>query len=287
MLFGQEQPATPLIAALSVSERGGVNVSTVIPLDLARRRADDKLLERYHRSGDRRHRDELVERFMPLAHKLARRYSNHPELLEDLDQVAAIGLINAVDRFDPTRGIAFSTYAVPTIVGELKRYFRDRGWAVRPPRGLQEHVLRVEVAIKQFTSEHNRAPTVPELAAQLTDLTEEDILEALQARHAAYAVSLDTPTTRGDTHTLADQLGTSDHAYAVAEQRVLLEGLQRHLSARDQEILRMRFAEDMTQSEIGAIIGVSQMQISRLIRQSIQHMRIVADTQPSQERAIG
>jgi len=249
-------------------------------LDLARRRADEKLFERYHRSHERRHRDELVLRFMPLAHKLARRYSQNPQMFDDLTQVAAIGLINAVDRFDPSRGLAFSSFAVPTIVGELKRYFRDRGWAVRPPRGLQERVLRVEGVIKQFTSDHNRAPTVPELAERLDDLTEEDVLDALHARRAAHAVSLDQPTTHSeDDATLADQLGSVDSGYALAERRVLLESLQRHLSPRDRAILQMRFVEDMTQAEIGAIVGVSQMQISRLVRQSIQQMSILAGTQ--------
>jgi RNA polymerase sigma-B factor len=247
--------------------------------DPARRRGDEKLFERYRRSGDRRDRDQLVERFLPLARNLARRYSQDPRAYEDIVQVAAIGLINAIERFDSTRGVSFSSYAVPTIAGEIKRYFRDRSWTVRPPRDLQERVLRVDAATKQFSSGHSRAPTVSELAERLDDLSQEDVLEALYARRAASALSLDTPATQDDdTNTLGERLGTTDGGYALVEQRVLLDSLQRALTTRERAILQMRFVEDMTQAEIGAAVGLSQMQISRLLRQSIDHMSTIART---------
>ena len=145
-----------------------------------RERATGELLARYHRTGDQRDRDAIVERFMPLARRLAGRYNRRPDSLDDLTQVAALALVKAVDRFDPTRGIAFSSYAVPTIVGEIKRHFRDHGWAVRPPRALAERALRVEAVSREFAVEHQRAPTVAELCAQ-TELTEEEVLDALHA----------------------------------------------------------------------------------------------------------
>ena len=254
-----------------------ITTSQTPVFDPGRRRGDEKLFERYRRSRSRRDRDQLVERFMPLARNLARRYSQDPRAYEDLVQVAAIGLINAVERFDSTRGVSFSSYAVPTIAGEIKRYFRDRSWAVRPPRRVQEHVLRVDAAAKQSTGEHGRAPTVVELAERLDDLSQEDVLEARYARRAAFALSLDTPATQGeDDTTLADRLGTNDGGYALVEQRVLLDSLQSVLPPRERAIVRMRFLEDMTQAEIGAAVGLSQMQISRLLRQSIHHMSVVA-----------
>ena len=251
----------------------------------SRAREDRLLLRRYHRTRDRRHRDELVERFMPLARKLARRYSRDKESLDDLTQVASVGLLNAIDRFDPARGIAFSSFAVPTITGELKRYFRDHTWAVRPPRALQERALRVDAAIRQFASVHNRAPTVAELTERLDGLGEEDLLEALHARRAASAASLEAPARPqdGDEHTIGDRVGGDDDGFRLAEERVMLDGLLRAVSPRERDILRMRFVDDMTQAEIGALVGVSQMQISRVVRQSVERMRIVAEA--GQERA--
>ncbi len=185
--------------------------------------------------------------------------------------------MKAVDRFDPTRGIAFSSYAVPTIVGEIKRHFRDHAWAVRPPRALAERALRVEAAARQFAVEHHRAPTVAELC-QRTELDEEEVLEALHAGRAANASSLDAPVSQQDegTCSLGERLGSEDDGYGLAEQRVLLEGMLRGVSPRDREILHMRYFEDMTQAQIGAVFGVSQMQVSRLVRNSIERLQIVA-----------
>ncbi len=242
-----------------------------------RARGDRELFARYQRTGSRRDRDAIVERFMPLARRLAGRYNRRSDSLDDLTQVAALALVKAVDRFDPTRGIAFSSYAVPTIVGEIKRHFRDHGWAVRPPRALAERALRVEGAAREFTVEHQRAPTVAELCAQ-TELTEEEVLDALHAGRAASASSLDAPASRQDEGrtSLGDRIGVDDGGYGVVEQRVLLEGLLRGVSPRDREILHMRYFDDMTQAEIGEVFGVSQMQISRLVRNSIERMQVIA-----------
>jgi RNA polymerase sigma-B factor len=249
-----------------------------------REHADRALLARYHRTRDRRDRDAVVERFMPLARRLAGRYNRRPDSLDDLNQVAALALVKAVDRFDPTRGIAFSSYAVPTIVGEIKRHFRDHAWAVRPPRALAERALRVEGAARQFTAEHQRAPTVAELCEH-TQLTEEEVLDALHASRAASANSLDAPVSRQDEDAavLGDRIGVDEAGYGIAEQRALLEGLLRGVSPRDREILHMRYFEDMTQAEIGEIFGVSQMQVSRLVRNSIERMQIVAEAQAERD----
>ncbi len=192
-------------------------------------------------------------------------------------QVASFALVKAIDRYDPAKGNAFSSYAVPTIVGELKRHFRDRGWAVRPPRGLRELTLRVERAATELTTQLDRAPTVRELAAA-TESTDEEVLDALQARSGRDTLSLQAPQGGDDEQSeLQDILGTPDSGYAKAETRVLLTELMIGLPKRTREILRLRFEEDLTQREIGDLFGVSQMQISRVIRQAISRLRQVAD----------
>jgi len=243
----------------------------------AERSRHDQWLLRRLQDGDMRAREELVERFMPLARKLARRYAGSSESFDDILQVACVGLLKAIDGFDMDRGIAFSSYAVPTIVGELKRHFRDRSWSVRPPRDLLERSLRVDRAAERLSEALHRAPTVTELAADL-DLDDEQVLEALEARGAYRAASFDAPLDRGeDTATLADVVGHGENGFGAAEDRVYLRQLSRVLSARDREILRMRFDQDMTQAEIGAVLGVSQMQVSRLIRAALEKMRTAAD----------
>jgi RNA polymerase sigma-B factor len=240
-----------------------------------RARIERRLFERCA-AGDRRARDELIERWLPLARSVARRYERAGEPLDDLLQVAAFGLVKAIDRYDPALGNAFSSYAVPTIVGELKRHFRDHGWAVRPPRGLQELTLRVERAATGLTTQLDRAPTIGELAAA-TGSSDEEILEALQARSGRGTLSLQAPLA-GDQHTaLQDVVGTSDSGYTEAETRVFLSDLMTGLPRRTREILRLRFEEDLTQLQIGQRFGVSQMQISRTIRQAISQLRQIAD----------
>jgi RNA polymerase sigma-B factor len=247
--------------------------------DDARSRMDRTLFAR-HDAGDPRAREQLIRRFLPLARSLARRYDHSGEPLEDLVQVASLALVKAVDRYEPARGCAFSSFAVPTIVGELKRHFRDRGWAVRPPRDLQELTLRVDHAAERLTRELDRTPTVSELAAAIGS-ADELVLEALQARGGRSAVSLHAPAYGQDEQSaLQDMLGSSDDGYARAEARVLLDGLLAGVSPRAREVLRLRFEQDLSQAEIGALVGVSQMQISRIIRQALQCLREAAELRP-------
>jgi RNA polymerase sigma-B factor len=228
-------------------------------------------------AGDRRARDELIERWLPLARSVARRYQRAGEPLDDLVQVASLALVKAIDRYDPALGNAFSSYAVPTIGGELKRHFRDRGWVVRPPRGLQELALRVEGAATRLTARLDRAPTIRELAIA-TESNDEQILEALQICSGRNALSLQAAIGDADEQTaLQDILGTHDDGYAQAEMHAFLDDLMTGLPRRSREILRLRFEEDLTQHEIGELFGVSQMQISRVVRQAISQLRHIAD----------
>jgi RNA polymerase sigma-B factor len=222
-------------------------------------------------------RDQLVQRYLPLARQLARRYQRPEEPFDDLVQVASLGLVKAVDRFDASREVAFSSYAVPTILGEIKRHFRDRTWSVRVPRDLQEMALRVERAVADLTRDLHRSPSVPELAQHL-QISEELALEALEASGAYRATSLDTPrgTDAEPGDTLADALGGEEGGYDRAEDRATIDTLMRTITPREREVLRLRFEEDLTQAEIGEIIGVSQMQVSRLIRQAVARLRLAA-----------
>jgi RNA polymerase sigma-B factor len=246
--------------------------------DGERTQADRELFLRY-RAGDRQARDELVERFLPLARQLARRYQRASEPMDDLLQVASIGLIKAIDRFDPAREIAFSSYAVPTILGEIKRHFRDKTWSVRVPRDLQELSLRVDRAVAELSDDLQRQPSVAEIASSVGG-TDEEVLEAMQAGGAYRAISFDMPRggdEEGGTATVADSIGINEHGFDRAEDRATLANLLGAVTPREREVLRMRFEEDMTQAEIGEVIGVSQMQVSRLIRKAITVLRDVAD----------
>jgi len=245
---------------------------------VARSTEDRRLLERYHRDGDPTAREALVTRFLPRARQLARRYQRGGEQLDDLVQVASLGLLKAIDRFDPARETAFSSCAVPTIPGELKRHFRDKGWSVRVPRDLQELAVKVEKVGEEMSRELGRAPTPAELAER-TGTTQEQVLEAREASAAYRAVSLDRPRTDEDEEgeSYADAVGAEDPGYRVAEDAATIERLMRVLSDREREVLRLRFEEDLTQSEIGERVGVSQMHVSRLIRQSVARLREAAD----------
>jgi RNA polymerase sigma-B factor len=249
--------------------------------DADRAREERLLFTRLAQNRDPALRDALVERYLPLARQLARRYQRPEEPLDDLMQVASLGLVKAIDRFDATRAVAFSSYAVPTILGEIKRHFRDRTWSVRVPRDLQELALRAERAVGDLTRELHRQPTIPELARHL-GVGEEDALEALEAAGAYHATSLDTPRGQdaepGDT--LADTLGGDECGYALAEDRATIDRLMRSITPREREVLRLRFEQDLTQAEIGEIIGVSQMQVSRLIRQAVARLRLAAKSEP-------
>ena len=227
-----------------------------------------------------------MARFLPLARQLARRYQRGGEQLDDLVQVASLGLLKAIDRFDPARETAFSSFAVPTILGELKRHFRDKGWSVRVPRDLQELAVKVDRVADEMSRELGRAPTPVEIAER-TGASLEQVLEAREASAAYRAVSLDRPRTdedeEGDSY--ADAVGAEDPGYRIAEASATIERLMRVLSDREREVLRLRFEEDLTQSEIGERVGVSQMHVSRLIRQSIARLREEAERRQRRARA--
>ena len=223
--------------------------------------------------GDPKVRDELVRMHLPLVEYLARRFRNRGEPLEDLVQVATIGLIKSVDRFDLERGVEFSTYATPTIVGEIKRHFRDKGWAIRVPRRLQELKLALTKATSDLSQTLGRAPTVAELAGHLK-LSEEEILEGLESANAYSAISLDTPDSGDDdAPAIADTLGQFDEALEGVEYRESLKPLLDKLPAREKRILMLRFFGNMTQSQIAAELGISQMHVSRLLARTLAQLR--------------
>jgi RNA polymerase sigma-B factor len=236
----------------------------------------DELFEGWQQGRDSRARDQLVKRFMPLARKLARRYVGANEPIDDLVQVASLGLVKAIDRFDPKRGLAFTTFAVPTILGELRRYFRDSGWSVHVPRTAQEHALIVDKAIKALGGGASPAASV-ETIAEYLEWSVEDVLEALETRAAHHAVSLDAPAdpSAGDetASTLLDTLSRIDDGYERVEARLALADGMKHLPVMARRIIALRFAEDLTQAEIGQRIGASQMQVSRVLRSALQQIR--------------
>jgi RNA polymerase sigma-B factor len=255
------------------------SASVLRDLDNDRAWNDRSLFERYLDERDPVDRQVLIERFLPLARQLAGRYQRAAEPFDDLFQVACLGLIKAIDRFDLEREIAFSSYAVPTILGELKRYFRDRTWSVRVPRGLQELTLKVDRAVTDLTLTLQRAPTVGEIAASVA-AQEAEVLEALHASGAYRAVSLDAPRGGDDSDdTLGDTLSVDDDRFEHAEDRATLARLARRITPREREVLRLRFAEDLTQAEIGERIGRSQMQVSRIIRQALARLQVSAETE--------
>jgi RNA polymerase sigma-B factor len=237
--------------------------------------ADDKiLLRRYHEDGDLAAREELIERYMSLVRSLARRYAYRGEQLDDLVQIGAIGLIKAIDRFDLERGVELTTYATPNIIGEIKRHFRDKGWSVRVPRGLQELNVQVSKLIEQLTVQLGRSPTIPELA-KAAGVEEEQVLEAIESGRAYSSVSLSTGGGSDEDGELdpLESLGTIEHEYEVSEDRAMLEPGFKVLDERERKILHLRFFSGLTQSQIAAEIGISQMHVSRLIRRSLEKIR--------------
>jgi RNA polymerase sigma-B factor len=236
------------------------------------------LFERYQRRRDSASREALVHRFLPLAHEVARRYNRLDEPLEDLVQVASLALVKAIDRFEPDRGVAFSTYAVPTMVGELKRHLRDTAWAVHLPRGLNERWLAVERAERELRATLRRSPTVAEIAAR-TELGTEDVLAAMEAGRARGTLSLDSPRPPDDedgdargSESRLDTIGAADERLELVDDAVSVAGAVHELSARDREVLKLRFLDELTQSQIADRIGVSQMQVSRIIRRSLERL---------------
>ena len=273
-LMGQDRPAAMSSAATAGSfsaQSPADGANTALP--------DGALFARARFDKDARARETLIRRYLPLARRLARRYQHTDEPLEDLVQVASIGLLKAIDRFDCAREVMFSSYAVPTILGELKRHFRDRTWSVRVPRDLQELALRVDQAVAKLSIGMRRSPSVGEIA-RLVDASEEQVLEALEAMGAYRAGSLDAPrsTREEETESVADSLGSDDSGFERAEERATLQPLLERISERERIVLELRFGEDLTQAEIGERIGVSQMQVSRLIRQALTRLRAGTET---------
>jgi RNA polymerase sigma-B factor len=238
-----------------------------------RRRVEQerKLFERYQARSDPLDREALVTRFMPLAVALAGRFRRTSEPMDDLVQVACVGLLNAIDRFDLDRRTAFSSYAVPTILGELRRHFRDRTWSVHVPRDLQDLALKVDRATLELSGREGRTPTVAEIAATL-GLTIGDVVEARRAHVAYEPLSLDGPPVDEDDRVIADTLAHEESGYRRAEGFLFLESLLAFLTARQREVLRLRFRDDLTQREIGERVGLSQMQISRILCDAINRL---------------
>jgi RNA polymerase sigma-B factor len=238
-------------------------------------RVDDKvLLRRYHEDGDLQAREQLIEQYMSLVRSLARRYSYRGEQLEDLVQIGAIGLIKAIDRFDLERGVELTTYATPNIIGEIKRHFRDKGWSVRVPRGLQELNVQLSRLMEQLTVQFGRSPTIPELA-KAAGVEEEEALEALESGRAYTSLSLSVGGGGGEDDDLdpLESIGTEEHEYEVSEDRAVLAPGFKALDERERMILQLRFFEGLTQSQIAQQIGISQMHVSRLIRRSLEKIR--------------
>jgi RNA polymerase sigma-B factor len=244
----------------------------------ARYRIDERaLLALWHYEHDVAARDALVERMLPLARRVAGRYRRPGEPFDDLLQIATIGLVKAIDRFDPERETALSSYAVPTMLGELKRYFRDHGWALHVPRGLQERVFRVDGAERTLARCLGRTPTTDEVS-EATGLSPEEVLEAHEAAGALESVSLEEQRFGGGDGeaTYADGVGAIDENFDRVEAAAVLANAVRALPDRDRLVLQLRFGEDLTQSEIAARIGISQMHVSRLLRRSLERLRAVA-----------
>jgi len=249
-----------------------------MPLDRNDKEALNEAFLEYQRTEDPAVRDALIEAHLGLAEYLARRFANRGEPMDDLIQVASLALVKAVERFDPDRGLEFTTFATPTIVGELKRHFRDKGWAVRVPRRVQELHLRVTRVIDDLSLELGRSPTIDEIATR-AGTTDDEVIEALDAGSAYRTTSLDA--SRGgdeeDAPTLLGQLGQIDAGLMRAEGRAALGPLLQGLPEREQVMLYLRFYEGMTQSEIAKRLGISQMHVSRLLARSLQQLRELAE----------
>lgn len=249
----------------------------------ARRDDGYTLLRAYHSSGDPRAREAAVERFLPLARSLARRYHRGSEPLEDLEQVASLALVRAVDRFDPRRGTAFSSYAVPCITGAIKRHFRDAGWSVRVPRGLQELALRLEQIHTELLAATGQSPTAEQFA-QHAGVSVEEVLDAREASRAMLADSLDQPgAPHGQgTPPVSETLGHPDEAIALSFERTALGAVLDTLEERDRTIVRLYYLDELTQAEIGRRLGYSQMHISRLLRKAVGQLQLACDAQDRQ-----
>ena len=240
--------------------------------------AENELLRRFAETRDPMLREELVNRFLPLARSLAMRYAGGAEPTDDLVQVASVGLMGALDRFEPDRGVPFAAFAGPTILGELRRHFRDRVWTLRVPRGLQERIRDVEEAISALASVLERSPTVGEIADRL-EIGQDEVLEAMEASDARRTMSLDQPAAgdeAGDTM-IGERVGEQDPGFELVEERSAISAGARVLSDLERDVLRLRFVEDLTQSKIAEQVGYSQMHVSRILRRALDRVRTAAE----------
>ena len=269
MLVERDEPGHAPSESAGQPEQAKYKLSGSKRIDEERR-----LFSAYLEKGDLGARERLVERFLPLARQLARRYGGSGEAIDDLIQVASLGLVKAIDRYELDRGTAFSSFAVPTILGEIKRYFRDTGWTIRVPRSIQERRLQVNKAIPVLTGKLGRSPTTSEIAEHI-QATSEEVLEALEAAVAYEPMSLDTSPGGDDDDDggWGDSLGHEDPGYDIAEYGASLAPALQALPPRERVILHLRFVEDLTQSQIADKIGVSQMHVSRLIRKALETVR--------------
>ncbi|MEX2439462.1 MAG: SigB/SigF/SigG family RNA polymerase sigma factor [Actinomycetota bacterium] len=266
----------PSGGAGSTEKLGAEDVEAVAHAERQAAADESWVAERFaRRDADPAARDDLVLRFRPLAEYLARRFAGRGESVEDLEQVASMALVKAVDRFDPDRGVRFATFASVTIVGELKRHFRDTGWSVRVPRRLQELSLRVTTVVHELSQELGRSPTVTEVAAR-AEVSEDDVLEAMDAAEAYSTSSLDAPVPGGEDDGPRIDPGAEDDAYGLIEAWATVADELRAIPARERRILYLRFMKDKSQSEIAAEIGISQMHVSRLLTKTLARLRAAA-----------
>src|SRR4051794_18559178 len=272
------KPATTCDSGACSSRPSTTSTSTANRCVSRRRSAlpesDKVLLRRYHEHGDLHAREQLIEQYMSLVRSLARRYAYRGEQLEDLVQIGAIGLIKAIDRFDINRGVELTTYATPNIIGEIKRHFRDRGWSVRVPRGLQELNIQLSRLLEELTVTLGRSPTIPELA-KAAEVSDEEVLEALESGRAYTSLSLSVGASSDEEGELdpLESLGTEEPRYEISEHLAMLAPGFRVLDQRERQILHLRFFEGLTQSQIAQQVGISQMHVSRLIRRSLEKIR--------------
>lgn len=273
--------------------RASSRLRTQLPLKKSKRSIRDKqktkeLFKRYKETGDEQAREQLVLAHLNLARFLASKFKNRGESLDDLVQVATIGLIKAIDRFDISRGLEFTTFATPTIMGEIKRHFRDKGWSVRVPRRLQELSAKVTQVSDKLTEKLQRSPSVDEIA-QALGVSVDEVLEAMESAHAYSSVSLDVPQGDDDdgtqSSTVIDKYALVDEDLESSDDRIVLEQAIKDFSEREQQIIRMRFLEGFTQVEIAQKLQISQVQVSRLLRKTLQKFQEKLDPNHVMEHA--
>ena len=245
-----------------------------------RTETEETLFDRWRRRGDESAQAELVNRHLPLVRQLARRYSYTSEPLDDLVQVGSVGLLHAISRYDPRVGSSFKAYAIPTILGELRRHFRDTAWSVHLPRSLQERTREVQAAVSALQSSLGRSPTIAEIAERMQCSTEQ-VIEAMEARLAYRVESLDAPAEPGDERDQWWAQGEVDAGFETAEQSAFLHRALRALPPRELALVRLRFEEDLSQSEIGRQLGISQMHVSRLLRRALARMQAITNEDQS------